>query len=87
MLHGKAIRGKKKAGKGCKKLRRKELHFKKGKGVRISLTEVTFEPQTQFKGTMFGRRNNQCKGPRVEVCLAHLKTTRMPERSEEVNRE
>lgn len=45
----------KKAGKGCKKLQRKELHFKKGKGVRISLIEVTFEPQTQLKGTMFGR--------------------------------
>lgn len=66
----------KKAGKGCKKLQRKELHFKKGKGVRINLIEVTFEPQTQLKGTMFGRWSNQCKGPRVGVCLAHLKNNR-----------
>lgn len=82
MLHGKAIIEEKQAGKGCKKfqrkkkkkkLQRKELHFKKGKGVRISLIDVTFEPQAQFKGTVFRRWNHQYKGPRVGVCLAHLK--------------
>ena len=46
MLSDNTVIEEKKAGKGYKKLGEKGVAFKKGRWVRVSLTEVTFELKT-----------------------------------------